>query len=124
MTKRELDRENGKKLRIDWEIKNWGIKWGGYDVCLEEKHPACLQYRFETPWGPPIVFLHELAKLYPGLAFRLYSICGNDEVYDYLLVGDFVHETDKAWLPAVLEDWTCGAIAEKPAVKKSDCENG
>jgi hypothetical protein len=42
----------------DWNTKNWGTKWGAYDVVSVE--PRVL--RFETAWSAPHPVIKELAK--------------------------------------------------------------
>lgn len=54
-----------------WELDNWGTKWGGVDVWLDEDSPKLLRYNFNTPWSPPMPWLNKVAADWPELTFDL-----------------------------------------------------
>jgi len=55
----------------DWQVKNWGVKWGECDVDVELHEPRLAVITFDTPWGPPLVWLARAAVDHPKLTFRL-----------------------------------------------------
>lgn len=58
----------------DWCKKNWGTKWGMYDVKLEETHDEDrdeLFYTFQSAWVPPIPIIKKMAEMFPTLDFDL-----------------------------------------------------
>tara|TARA_B100000131_G_scaffold216690_1_gene208294 strand:+ start:1254 stop:1853 length:600 start_codon:yes stop_codon:yes gene_type:complete len=54
-----------------WEIDNWGCKWGSVESDLTCEEDTFLQYMFDTPWGPPVDFMHKVASDWPTLCFEL-----------------------------------------------------
>jgi hypothetical protein len=59
----------GHSSWYEWSIANWGCKWDCRDVSVEDQG-GCLVYRFETPWGPPATWYHEVVKAFPKLEFE------------------------------------------------------
>jgi hypothetical protein len=57
------------KVGYNWERENWGVKWGASEENLITDKPNQLLYTFNTPWGPPELFLIKLSKQYPLLQF-------------------------------------------------------
>jgi hypothetical protein len=55
----------------EWELKNWGCKWGACSATLVDEWEGHLEYAFETAWSPPIPFLSKLALEWPTLTFLL-----------------------------------------------------
>ena len=45
----------------EWELMNWGCKWGACSTELVEEREGHLTYFFDTAWSPPIPFLSKLA---------------------------------------------------------------
>ncbi len=37
----------------EWNTRNWGTKWGAYDLHIEEREPERLAFRFSTAWSVP-----------------------------------------------------------------------
>jgi hypothetical protein len=62
----------------NWRIDNWGVKWDIAEVQYYNG-PDSLGYSFETPWGPPDVWVATVSKLYPSLKFVItYAEMGMD----------------------------------------------
>jgi len=61
---------NYDPVRYDWEIANWGCKWGADYNELKEDHGHKLVYWFETPNSPPHALLKRLGRLWPELRFE------------------------------------------------------
>lgn len=55
----------------EWELKNWGCKWGACNPELTDEWEGQLTYRFETAWVPPIPFIEKLGPQWPMLIFLL-----------------------------------------------------
>ena len=55
----------------EWELRNWGCKWGACSAALVDEWEGHLEYAFETAWSPPIPFLSKLASSWPTLIFLL-----------------------------------------------------
>ena len=58
----------------DWEHKNWGVKWGACEVSIGEVYQDdegrwCVDYSFDTAWGPPEDFYYQVGKMYPTMNF-------------------------------------------------------
>ena len=54
---------------FDWEVANWGVKWGGWYSTVLESSPGRVHYRIDTPWGPPMEFFARVVADWPGLGF-------------------------------------------------------
>jgi len=65
--------ENQISSGYDWEVANWGCKWGASQVQImyDGTNGEPLVYAFETPWGPPEAFLDRVAEMYPELEFHI-----------------------------------------------------
>lgn len=55
----------------DWNCENWGTKWDASDVEFIDHEPDHKQYRFSTPWAPPIPVLVSLSAQHPNLHIEL-----------------------------------------------------
>lgn len=58
-------------IGYNWEILNWGCKWGAVRSELTKEKTTSLHYSFETPWAPPIPVLQRMSEQFPALNFRL-----------------------------------------------------
>lgn len=59
----------GAKDWYDWQVQNWGTKWGPVDGELD--NDGRLFYTFNTAWGPPMEAIATLSKRYPEALFTL-----------------------------------------------------
>ena len=60
-----------------WCVKEWGTKWGCYDVKLEIDTNDELFYQFNSAWSPPEPLIKKMSKMFPDLNFELrYFECG------------------------------------------------
>jgi hypothetical protein len=55
----------------DWEVANWGCKWGADATTIVDEGGTCMIYEFYTAWSPPIKFLKKVAVQWPALQFVL-----------------------------------------------------
>jgi len=51
----------------DWAVKNWGTKWGAYDISKWEGQ----ELKFFTAWSPPLPVIEKLSKKFPKAVFIL-----------------------------------------------------
>lgn len=73
----------GKNNWYDWNVENWGTKWGAYDqkqveifnssnalkyIC--DKSYALADYYFSTAWSPAIPVILELSGKYPKVIIQ------------------------------------------------------
>ena len=54
----------------DWCIRNWGTKWGCYDIELLE-YKDLLGYKFLTAWAPAKPVIEKMGEMFPLLKFEL-----------------------------------------------------
>lgn len=62
-----LEKKYGATNWYDWRYKNWGVKWDAFRTEWLNDFEVC----FETPWGPPILFLINLSKKFPHTQFKI-----------------------------------------------------
>ena len=55
----------------DWELKNWGARWGACDVELVDEGEDYLCYHFDTAWAPAVAFVSNVRLKWPTLTFVL-----------------------------------------------------
>lgn len=63
--------ESYAQYGFDWELNHWGCKWGASESKLERVSVNRVIYTFDTPTGPPVLLLSNLAKEYDDLRFHL-----------------------------------------------------
>ena len=56
----------------DWNIKNWGTKWGSFNGSMEfdKKYGDEVSYKFDTAWSPPAPILEALRDKFPDVSIR------------------------------------------------------
>tara|TARA_R100000008_G_scaffold40816_1_gene23452 strand:- start:6622 stop:7230 length:609 start_codon:yes stop_codon:yes gene_type:complete len=113
----------------DWNVRNWGTKWGAYDLQPEtfpevlqavkenkEKDVGSASYSFSTAWAPPIEWMGTASLSYPELTFTLgYFEPGMDFAGVVSIQnGKVLYEqefrpsdqcTSDAWTEATADDW-------------------
>jgi len=55
----------------NWEMANWGCKWGASDLGILNDWEGYVDYEFYTAWSPPIEFLQTVAVQWPALVLIL-----------------------------------------------------
>ena len=53
-----------------WQVENWGCKWDVEGELVGEEN-TFLQYRFDSPWSPPVDFFEKISSEWPNLTFEL-----------------------------------------------------
>jgi hypothetical protein len=65
-TEKEIYGENNW---YDWNIKNWGTKWGAYAMPSSQSNEKTIY--FDTAWSTPFPVIVALSKKFPEETFRL-----------------------------------------------------
>lgn len=60
----------GHKNWYDWNVANWGTKWGDSDTDLTE-YDDSIEFTFESAWSPPESGIKAISKLFPEMTFIL-----------------------------------------------------
>ena len=96
LSKRNMEL-HGYASWYDWHIDNWGTKWDisneGFEAEASDDGKS-VYLAFDTAWGPPIAWYHEMVDEHgfdvqatyfePGMAFiGRYTTDGLDEYYEY-----------------------------------------
>jgi hypothetical protein len=79
--------ETGYPGWYEWNVDNWGTKWGAYQYAERERAPGSFTFEFQTAWAVPIPIFEKLASMYPTLVFGLISIDEGGPEYE----GTFQH---------------------------------
>jgi hypothetical protein len=66
---KELIRRFGVDNWYDWAIKNWGTKWGTYDVAQRESKTGEANFSFQTAWSPAEGLWIKVSADFPTLEF-------------------------------------------------------
>lgn len=69
----------------DWNVNNWGTKWDVGDGVDVDSYGGWIEYRFDTAWGPPDIFIDKLREAYPDLEIELRYRLEDDEEYPHVL---------------------------------------
>lgn len=59
------------KAGYNWQVENWGTKWGAYGIELVRHEPTYVKYSFDTAWHLPDEWLSKTSSLFPTLEFFL-----------------------------------------------------
>lgn len=76
--KQILKAKYGHDNWYDWQLANWGCKWGPYDGIEDPKEiiykngKGKIVYEYNTPWCPPAEWLINTSKQFPMLTFENY----------------------------------------------------
>jgi len=55
----------------DWNIENWGTKWGPNEAYVNNEYCDSVIVSFETAWGPPEGVIRRMGKKFPRMGFHL-----------------------------------------------------
>jgi hypothetical protein len=67
----DLMKKYGALNWYDWQIQNWGTKWGDCETVLTEHGDRRTTFSFETAWSPMTAGLMKISELFPKLKFKL-----------------------------------------------------
>lgn len=60
-----------RKDWYEWSLENWGSKWDACEPNIDHNDIDYFAVTFDTPWGPPIHWIDNIMKDFPGLCFTL-----------------------------------------------------
>ena len=66
-----IPKEKQKECWYEWELENWGTKWGACNVDYVMYDKNRIGYNFDSAWSPPIMFIKNVSKLFPKLLFEM-----------------------------------------------------
>lgn len=120
----EIAKANKRKYGVadwyHWNIKNWGTKWDLANVEILTEDKDCIEYEFDTAWGPADKFLHTISNKYPKLRFIL-------DYYEpgYMFEGTFIVENGQIEEDEShdLETEKCPKCKEDYIVREGECWN-
>lgn len=79
ITKQILKAKYGHDNWYEWQLSNWGCKWGVYEdsagdpkEIIYKNGKGKLVYDYNTPWSPPTQWLVNTSKTFPNLIFKNY----------------------------------------------------
>lgn len=53
----------------DWQMSNWGCKWGDCSTTIEDSGQDCLEFKYDTPNTPGNIAVLNISKQFPTLQF-------------------------------------------------------
>ena len=59
----------GHQNWYDWNISNWGTKWGDSDTHIVSQYDDMVEFAFESAWSPPETGIAKISELFPELSF-------------------------------------------------------
>lgn len=83
--------ETGHRNWYDWNVANWGTKWGAYDYKPRFREPQKLVFEFQTAWSFPRPIFEALHGRYPGLLFEGVTIDEGGPEYEWRYGADETH---------------------------------
>ncbi|MEV7952957.1 hypothetical protein [Streptomyces sp. NPDC088141] len=54
-----------------WNVDNWGTKWNGYNLSIEQGDDASAQLRFDTAWSHPFPIVKALSEKFPDALIEI-----------------------------------------------------
>lgn len=61
----------GYKDWYDWQVANWGTKWGDDGTYISDRTDNEVIFHMDTAWEPPLTGIAHVATLFPTLRFAL-----------------------------------------------------
>ena len=83
----ELKNKYGADNWYDWCNDNWTSKWDACDITLLDE-PDYLEYKFDTPWGPPENIYYALTVQHPNVHISWFYDEPGMQMAGYLHEGD------------------------------------
>lgn len=68
---KELNEKYGADNWYDWNCENWGTKWDACEPHIDHNDINYFAVSFESAWGPPIAWIHNIMQDFPDLCFTL-----------------------------------------------------
>ena len=113
---KQLEEKYGSDNWYDWCNGNWGTKWDACESYIANNDINFFSVSFDTAWAPPINWLKNIVKDYPGLNFELrYEEPGMAFGGTFTIQRD--HEQDAYWNIEAASD-CCNAKLEWDDIPK------
>lgn len=61
--------EDGVVCWYEWNVENWGTKWGAYDFDEYSKYDK--EFSFQTAWSQPVPIIEKLSTMFPEVEFEV-----------------------------------------------------
>ena len=93
--------EYGHADWYSWCVKNWGTKWGDYDLIVDRTSDEYIVVRYTTAWAPMLEALQYISDLFPNLTFLTtydesgMCFCGAAAHYRGEMVAHLTAENDE-----------------------------
>lgn len=72
VSNKELVAKYGAADWYDWNMRNYGCKWDCDTTDVKRKDTGTeVIIDFQSPWSPPVEFMHKVQAMFPQLDFRL-----------------------------------------------------
>jgi len=75
--KQSLIEQYGATNWYDWNVKNYGTKWGDVDTELVVNHEDYLEFQFDSAWSPPFKLAENISKDYDAKVVLKYNSIEN-----------------------------------------------
>lgn len=87
----------------DWNVKNWGTKWNGYELDVSDLDDETVMVSFDTAWSHPEPVLFALSEKFPEESFDVEYAdedigrnCGRYVIQDGVLAEEPFENDDEA----------------------------
>ena len=67
---KRLLKKYGSDNWYDWQLENWGCKWGACHTQDAQKIAGGYRFLFDTPWAPPVTWMIATARKFPDLTLK------------------------------------------------------
>lgn len=75
--KKSLTEQYGATNWYDWNVKNYGTKWGDVDTELAVDHEDYLKFHFDSAWSPPFKLAEKISEDYNAKVILKYDSIEN-----------------------------------------------
>jgi hypothetical protein len=78
---KELDEKYGAHDWYNWNIANYGTKWGDVETRMINRDKESLEYTFDTAWAPAYPLIEKISKKYTvkKIEYRFFSMENGDK---------------------------------------------
>ncbi len=77
----ELDEKYGAHDWYNWNVNNYGTKWGDCETRMINRDKESLEYTFDTAWAPAYPMIEKIAREYDvkKIIYRFFSMENGDK---------------------------------------------
>jgi hypothetical protein len=84
--KYDMKKDGFNQGGYDWNVANWGTKWGFCDCVVEEEEEDSIMYSFSTAWSPIDKVITKMSEVFPNLLFEYF---GDEESGDFRFEAEY-----------------------------------